>query len=738
MLLPINLCLLFDVVGALLKIAAWFDWIIYELVSYSYTLFAIMCKLDFSSLSEVLSTLVDRMQVFIGIVMLFVVAFNLLQFLADVSKLEKGAGELVKKIAVSLILLVSANFIFEILDDFQRRILDNSTIEKIIFGINGEASNVSNQSEYNRYLGSGRWVSYTVFFSFFDPGDDALKVSIFDGDTNFKDMVDRADDDSTSYRYPIISGVCGIFLIVMFATFAIDIGIRAFNLLILQIIMPVAVMSNIVPKGEAILNKYIKTYISTYIQLFIKIFISYIIIYLMMFTMTALLGNGAECTSGSTNCVAGAANFFNDNSVIRMMPPIMKILLLIIIFFSLFQFFKSLPKLAKSIFGVEIQGGSAALKNTGAIVAGGLGLGVGAIGGLKAGISGKSGGWGTIKSTLKGAKGGLTSGASAGKKGNIKEFMSSQKTNQKALNEYASGLGAKRAAKINRKEAEVKNMDPGASNSGNPSAPGHNVDSTGVPPSFDMNPFSSRNSAYLDGLNKIDEQSKSRTKEQTENDLRPNAKNTTLPKGSTEGTGSNIKEATAVEGEKQTTPNSYNNGGNIDLSKDSYSTTSHNIENDSVSNIENNNTTSQTTSGAGNSTIDSYGSSYAPQPQKEKISKENMGDYESPDNYEPVEDKPTSSTNEEEIEIQRQAEAKRQAAEAEADRKFQEEEQKRIAEEQARAEQERKTQMIREKEAQEELLRVEENQKRIAEEQESKKETTEEVLFEEENNNKEE
>lgn len=450
-------------ITVLKTIALWFDWIIYELLTYVYVLFNVMCKLNFSSLIGTLSTIATRIQILLGVAMLFIVAFNLLQFLVDPSKAESGGSKLVLKIVVVIGLLVSGNFIFDLLDNLQNAILESSAIEKIVTGVEtSEVSDVDN-NDYRRYLSGGRWVSYNLFFSFYenpDPdyrGDEKghpnLKSEIMNGELTFYNIVEHAEDP-ISYKFPIISGACGILTILMYVTFSIDIGVRAFTIMILRVIMPVAVMAYIIPeKGEGILKKYIGTYMSTYIQLFVKIFISYLIVYLMMYCMKMLLNIVYSSVESGLDNVGG----MNLSSF----PIFFRVILLVLIFIALYKFFKSLPSLAEKILGVKVDSGKALLGRTMGIIGGAIGLATGGIGGLIGGIRGKAGFAGTAKAMLHGAK---TKGldriadGAFGKENvdKVREKVKSSKESAKSFKQYAVDHQSNRLKNKRATEAAIK------------------------------------------------------------------------------------------------------------------------------------------------------------------------------------------------------------------------------------------------------------------------------------------
>lgn len=424
------------VINALLRICAFFDWIIYELVTYTYVLFAAMCRLDPTNLGDTFTALTSRIKVFFGIVMLFVIAFNLLQYLADPSKAESGTSKLVQKIAISIVLLVSSTFIFQILGELQQKLIEQKIVEQLIMGeAAGEAESLKDGISYSDYISTGRWFSYNMLFSFLKIDSNAEKL-IMDGTQSLDYMLDYVK--GSKYEFPIVSGICGIFVAVMFVTFAIDIGLRAFNLMILQVISPIPLMAYIAPKGDGILDKYVKAYISTYVQLFIKLFTVYLTLYLMVYCMTAILD------TASIGIVGGLTGEFQNNNMFGSVipegtPDFLRIIMVAVIFVALFKFAQALPKMIGEIFGIKLDDMGGMFKTTGAIVAGGFGLGLGTVGGFAAGIRGKAGVLGTLGAMGKGALGGANSGARAK---DIKSFFDGQKTNKEGLNKFASGIGA--------------------------------------------------------------------------------------------------------------------------------------------------------------------------------------------------------------------------------------------------------------------------------------------------------
>ena len=266
----------------------------------------------------------------------------------------------------------------------------------------------------------------------------------------------------------------------MYVTFAIDIGVRAFNIMILRVIMPVAAMGYLIPKkGEEILKKYISTYMETYAQLFVKIFISYLIVYLMMTLMSLLL------TQVANNIVSGEMiNAFNNQNFLSDFDPFFRVTLVILVFISLYLFYKNLPKLISKILGVEMKSGKGLIAKTMGIIGGVASLTIGGaagfIGGLASGtaggIRGKAGFVGTAKAAMHNAGQGFKNNVGSGltKLGNntigegatskVKDFATKhgsqaraakRKANETYANEHASSSVKERKA-ADAREAAAK------------------------------------------------------------------------------------------------------------------------------------------------------------------------------------------------------------------------------------------------------------------------------------------
>ena len=449
-----------------------FNSFIYPIAATSYTLFPLMAHANFSSLGEQFQLVVNRIEVFVGVFMLFVVAFNVLQYMIDPDKNSSATSKLIMKVVVSLVLLVSSSFIFSLFDDLQNALIgrgSDNLIEVILFGEDPETNLFipsETKSPYESYSQVGRSIAYNIFFAMYANGYGNGKTErqhIVNGDKSFISILanfgstlfnaanlELGEDNiffngTIVYHYPILAEVVGLFLIVVFVTFAIDIGVRNFTLLFLRILFPIAALGYLIPKkGEGILTKFVSSYVSTYLELFVKTFTIYLILYMILWVMNLLFG-------GSLTSV------FDDIGT----DGIVKVLLLILLIVALFLFFfKGFPKLMEEIFGIKMNNslGGAIGKALG-FAAAGAGLMAGGIAGAIKG--GKGAGFGgAMRGMASGAKRMASAGYGAGKSLGAGKVGDAIRGISNGKNSASAGIAAQTSkAAANRADRRKKHLD---------------------------------------------------------------------------------------------------------------------------------------------------------------------------------------------------------------------------------------------------------------------------------------
>lgn len=191
------------------------------------------------------------------------------------------------------------------------------------------------------------------------------------------DIIKLADRGVIKIDY-FLSIVLGVALIVYLVFLCVDVVIRKFKLLLLELLAPIPIVSYVNPKDE-IFNRWLKMYISTYLDIFIKLFAINIALVLL-----------------------------NSNKI----PEYDNLFITIIYIIAILLFAKLIPSMISKIFGLDNMGGS--FKEIGGMLKAGAGLAAGAaIGGAVGAVTGQGLG------RLTGAARGMLMGAGSGSKGKI-------------------------------------------------------------------------------------------------------------------------------------------------------------------------------------------------------------------------------------------------------------------------------------------------------------------------------
>ena len=83
-----------------------------------------------------------------------------------------------------------------------------------------------------------------------------------------------------SYLY-IISTICGLFVLYSFVSFTIDMGVRAAKLAYLQVVAPIPLVMQVLPKYKDTFTKWYKSVFSAFAEVFIRISVVYIVVYVI-------------------------------------------------------------------------------------------------------------------------------------------------------------------------------------------------------------------------------------------------------------------------------------------------------------------------------------------------------------------------------------------------------------------------------------------------------------------------
>ena len=110
---------------------------------------------------------------------------------------------------------------------------------------------------------------------------DAYSAAAGSGDfTVFMLFAESVTNGDITYRFPM-STILGLVAAYLFLNFAIDMAVRAVKLVYMQIIAPVPLMLQILPKFKDNLQKWLNTVLSLFMEVFIRLTFVYIVVYLI-------------------------------------------------------------------------------------------------------------------------------------------------------------------------------------------------------------------------------------------------------------------------------------------------------------------------------------------------------------------------------------------------------------------------------------------------------------------------
>jgi len=398
----------------------------------------------------------DRIQLFLGVFMLFKVTFSLITYIVmpdEFSDKSKGFGKLWQNIIISLVLLILTPYAFNMAYEFQAMILEDNTLAVLVFGDSGDNENYISTA--------GEKISYTIIEPMFSPnvsvGDlfecSSMVVTNESGVRKFNenckavllDYYQNGDSDNKSannifvnnyaagvehsnlglffrlemakatvagnknggneaflidYNIPVTT-VVAVIVLLLLVTFCMDVALRSIKLSFLQLISPIPIIGYIDPKGkDGIFKKWYQMCFSTYLSLFVRLLALYLGIYIIskVNSMTDII-TGASVTNGFVK---------------------------IFIIVGVLMFAKQLPKILEGL-GIKLDGDGKFQLNPfkkfedealggKQIVGGAKGLATGAAIGTVGALSGAG-----FARSLTGAFGGLVSGISGKKAGDIRK-----------------------------------------------------------------------------------------------------------------------------------------------------------------------------------------------------------------------------------------------------------------------------------------------------------------------------
>lgn len=469
------------IVSSIRKLMAMFCQFLYPLISNLYSLFVNISKVNILS-SDQLKPIYQRVTLILTIVMVFYVTFEAVKYVVQPDALtdkEKGAGSVVYKMVIVVVLIAFVPTIFELSYKVQSIIIDQNVIGKVILGTKTDAEPGKLGAAFSSSLLN---IGYSVEEDKTDEDCGELKcgtlVSMNLGtlqktnqlpyltmglDASVKETTPTANKDKVEVPainfefHGFLSVLLGAFVAYMLILYCVDVGVRWAQLIYLQVISPIPIIGYLSPKKDGIFQKWVKQCTVTYLDLFLRTAIIYVVLLLSSLLLDAYHNPGS-------------------NDLLANVDQNLKTWVFLFLVAGVMLFAHKAPKMLAELFpksgaasgnfglSMKDRGLDKALKGATRVFGGAAGAAAGAVAGAASGIAqgyrranslnknGKKKGVGAgilgaaqglVRGTVGGAGRGLVNGA---KKGNVLKNATAGaknqiKSNQRFGNRQENGYG---------------------------------------------------------------------------------------------------------------------------------------------------------------------------------------------------------------------------------------------------------------------------------------------------------
>lgn len=288
---------------------------------------------------DAIKDVTNRIYIILGILMIFKIAVACIQFLISPDKAddkENGFGGIAKRTLISVALLAFVPTIFEYAISLQKPILE--AIPAILLGAEQNEGLVDDVSEQIAYITLRSFFDYNTINGNSKICNDGSIESKYNTTDNVLNNVSEIVSNRTCQgerRYSfdwLLCFACAIFLIFIFISMAVDVGIRVIKFSLLQILAPIPIASYIDPKSsKKSFDAWKGQCISVYTDLFIRVFIIYLCLYMMLVIF-----------------VQNGTTIWGDSST----STLIKVAIVV----SIFMFAKQAPKFICDVLGIKSDG----------------------------------------------------------------------------------------------------------------------------------------------------------------------------------------------------------------------------------------------------------------------------------------------------------------------------------------------------------------------------------------------
>ena len=213
---------------------------------------------------------------------------------------KKGVTAVFKRAIIALLLMVSIPTMFNMLYAFQKNIMDNSLIEKIILGTSissqPDTSSSDDSEKQSEHGGNGgQVIAGTLIQALVYPVEDQLKVDEDVNDSYTKMILKNIDyidafaphinattdggdagiwaskEEHFAFEFNgLLAIACGLACVYMLVIYSIDVAVRVFKLAFMELTAPISIVGYIAG-GNKILSSWFEIVVKTYVDLFVRI-----------------------------------------------------------------------------------------------------------------------------------------------------------------------------------------------------------------------------------------------------------------------------------------------------------------------------------------------------------------------------------------------------------------------------------------------------------------------------------
>ncbi len=282
---------------------------VYSLVQSAYAVFYYLAEARLLD-DAIVRNITNRVYTLLSIIMVFVLAFNLLNYIVDPDKINDkkiGASAFVKDVIISLAVIALTPLLFNKLYALQGQILSSGAIANLILGGQSSANAQYDTNKYNSltdfYIQNGaNTMVASVYVAFLYPADGftALDCHSDTADPDklakhqaYCDAYDKAGEGgginafsdfitNDEYNYtPLLTTVAGIVLLFFMLSFCVNLAKRVGKLAVLQFLAPIPMALELIPNKKGLRKNWFDTLIKVYLEAFFFLAVMYIIIFLI-------------------------------------------------------------------------------------------------------------------------------------------------------------------------------------------------------------------------------------------------------------------------------------------------------------------------------------------------------------------------------------------------------------------------------------------------------------------------